>query len=206
MKPILKSLAIVAAGLVGLSAEINAQDAKPAADAKPAPAPASAKVKVTIETSKGNIELELDGAKAPISTANFVSYIKKGHYAGTIFHRVIPGFMIQGGGFTADMNQKATDAPIKNEASNGLKNDRGTISMARTSVPDSATSQFFINLVDNKGLDAPNPDGVGYAVFGKVTKGLEVVDAIAAVPTGVKAGMRDVPSETIEIKSAKVTE
>ena len=206
MKPIFKSLAIVAASLVGFAAEMNAQEAKPAAEAKPQPAPATAKVKITIETSKGNIDLELDGEKAPISAKNFVSYVKKGHYAGTIFHRVIQGFMIQGGGFTADMNQKPTDAPIKNEASNGLKNDRGTISMARTSIPDSATCQFFINLVDNKGLDAPNPDGVGYAVFGKVTKGMDIVDAIAAAPTGVKNGMRDVPTDTIEIKSAKVVE
>ncbi len=204
MKTMLKFLAIFAAGLVGWTAQVKAEDAKPAAEAKPAPAPAAAKVKITLETTKGAIELELDGEKAPKSTENFVNYVKKGHYAGTIFHRVIPGFMIQGGGFTEDMNQKPTEAPISNEASNGLKNDRGTISMARTSNPNSATCQFFINLVDNKGLDAPNPDGFGYAVFGKVTKGMDVVDAIAAAPTGIKGGMRDVPNDTITIKSAKV--
>ncbi len=200
MKSILKCLAIVAAGLVGWTAQLNAQEAKPAAEAKPA----NDKVKLTLETSKGTIELELDGAKAPLSTANFVSYVKKGHYDGTIFHRVIPGFMIQGGGFTADMNQKPTEEPIANEASNGLKNDRGTIAMARTSNPNSATCQFFINLVDNKGLDAPNPDGHGYAVFGKVTKGMDVVDAIAGAATGRVNGMGDVPKETITIKAAKL--
>ena len=205
MKPMIKCLAIVATGLVGFTAQLSAQEAKPAAEAKPAPAPtpASAAVKVTLETSKGIIELELDAAKAPVSTANFASYVKKAHYDGTIFHRVIPGFMIQGGGFTADMAQKPTDAPIKNEASNGLTNDRGTIAMARTGDPNSATCQFFINLVDNKGLDAPKPDGYGYAVFGKVVKGMDVVDAIAAAPTGRKNGMADVPTETITIKSAK---
>ncbi|MDB6137009.1 MAG: Peptidylprolyl isomerase, partial [Verrucomicrobiaceae bacterium] len=187
MKPMLKCLAIVAAGLVGFTAHAHAQEAKPAAEVKPTP-PASAKVKVTLETSKGIIELELDGEKAPLSTSNFVAYAKKNHYDGTIFHRVIPGFMIQGGGFTADMAQKPTEAPIKNEASNGLKNDRGTISMARTGDPNSATCQFFINVVDNKGLDAPNPDGHGYAVFGKVVKGMDVVDAIVGAPTGTKGG------------------
>ncbi|MDB6076158.1 MAG: Peptidylprolyl isomerase [Verrucomicrobiaceae bacterium] len=201
----IQCLAIVAAGLVGFTAHLNAQEAKPA-ETKPATPPATAKVKITLETSKGNIELELDGGKAPVSTANFVSYAKKGQYTDSIFHRVIPGFMIQGGGFTADMVQKPTDAPIKNEASNGLTNDRGTISMARTGNPDSATCQFFINLVDNKGLDRPNPDGHGYAVFGKVVKGMDIVDAIAAAPTGVKNGMRDVPTDTISIKSAKVAE
>lgn len=205
MKPMLKCLAIVAAGLVGFTAQANAQEAKPAAEAKPTP-PATAKVKITLETSKGIIELELDGEKAPVSTANFVSYAKKGQYDGTIFHRVIPGFMIQGGGFTPDMAQKPTAAPIKNEASNGLKNDRGTIAMARTGDPNSATCQFFINVVDNKGLDAPNPDGYGYAVFGKVVKGMDVVDAIVGVPTGRVNGMGDVPKDTISIKSAKVTE
>ncbi len=202
----IQCLAIVAAGLVGFTAHLNAQEAKPAAEAKPATPPATAKVKITLETSKGIIELELDGEKAPVSTANFVSYTKKGTYDGSIFHRVIPGFMIQGGGFTPEMAKKDTDAPIKNEASNGLKNDRGTISMARTSDPDSATCQFFINLVDNKGLDAPNPDGHGYAVFGKVVKGMDIVDAIAAAPTGIVNGMRDVPTEAISIKSAKVKE
>ncbi len=203
MKSTLQFLAIVAAGLTALHAE----DAKPAPEAKPAPAPAAAKtVKVTLETSKGAIELELNAEKAPISVANFVSYVKKGHYDGTIFHRVIPGFMIQGGGFTADMTEKPTTGTIKNEASNGLKNDRGTISMARRGDPDSAGCQFFINLVDNKGLDAPNPDGHGYAVFGKVTKGIEVVDAIAGVSTTNKGPYQNVPDEAVVIKSAKVAE
>ncbi len=177
----------------------------------PAPAgaaPAAAKVvKVTMETSKGTIEVELDAAKAPLSVANFVAYAKKGHYDGTTFHRVIPGFMVQGGGFTPDMAQKKTDAPIKNEGGNGLLNKRGTLAMARTPIPDSATSQFFINVADNSMLDRANSgDGVGYAVFGKVTKGMEVADAIVGVPTATKGGHRDVPAEPIIIKSVKVTE
>ncbi|MBQ5794965.1 MAG: peptidyl-prolyl cis-trans isomerase, partial [Kiritimatiellae bacterium] len=142
--------------------------------------------KAVIETSMGTITLELDDAKAPETVANFVKYAKDGHYDGTIFHRVIDGFMIQGGGFTKDMNQKETRQPIRNEAMNGLKNVRGTIAMARTMVVDSATSQFFINLVDNNFLDfqSPTPQGFGYAVFGKVTDGMSVVDAIAKVKTG----------------------
>jgi cyclophilin family peptidyl-prolyl cis-trans isomerase len=176
---------------------VHAQE--PAAtDAKP--------VKVTIETSKGAIELELNAAKAPVSVANFVNYAKKGHYEGTVFHRVIPDFMIQGGGFTADLQQKPTDPPIKNEGNNGLKNTRGSIAMARTSVPNSATSQFFINVKDNSFLDYPGSDGYGYAVFGKVTKGMEVVDAIVSVPTTAAAVGRDVPTEPITIKSVKVAE
>jgi cyclophilin family peptidyl-prolyl cis-trans isomerase len=206
MKPAFKSLAVIAACLAGFAASVIAQDAKPAAEPKPETTPAPAPVKIILDTTKGTIELELDGVKAPVSTANFVSYVKKGQYDGTIFHRVIPGFMIQGGGFTADMNQKPTDAPIKNEASNGLKNDRGTIAMARTSNPNSATCQFFINVVDNGGLNAPNPDGFGYAVFGKVTKGMDVVDAIVGVPAGNKGMHQNVPSEPITIKSAKVAE
>ena len=137
-----------------------------------------------METSKGTIELELDAAKAPISVANFVSYVKKGHYDGLIFHRIIPDFMAQGGGFTPDMQQKATDANIQNEAKNGLKNVKGTLAMARTPDPHSASSQFFINLKDNSFLDYPGQDGWGYCVFGKVSKGQEVVDAMAAVATG----------------------
>ena len=138
-------------------------------------------MKVLMETSMGTITLELDEAKAPETVRNFVDYAKAGHYDGTIFHRVIDGFMIQGGGFTKDMNQKPTRAPIRNEAMNGLKNARGTIAMARTMVVDSATSQFFINLVDNDFLDftSPTPQGFGYAVFGEVTDGMKVVDAIA---------------------------
>jgi cyclophilin family peptidyl-prolyl cis-trans isomerase len=175
--------------------------------AKEAPAPAAKIVKVTMETSKGTIELELDKEKAPISVANFVAYAKKGHYDGTIFHRVIPGFMIQGGGFSPDMNQKATDAPIKNEGGNELANKRGTIAMARTQIPDSATSQFFINVADNAMLDRANSgDGVGYAVFGKVTKGMDVADAIVGVPTKNVGPHANVPSEPITIKSVKIAE
>ena len=206
MKPMLKCLAIIAAGLAGFAASVNAQEAKPAAESKPETASAPAPVKITLDTSKGAIEIELDTAKAPVSAANFISYVKKGHYDGTIFHRVIPGFMVQGGGFTADMNQKAVDAPIKNEADNGLKNDRGTLAMARTSNPNSATSQFFINVVDNGGLNRPNPDGFGYAVFGKVTKGMDVVDAIVSAPSGNKGQHQNVPTEAITIKSAKLAE
>ncbi|WP_293645393.1 peptidylprolyl isomerase [Thiolapillus sp.] len=163
-------------------------------------------VKVVMETSKGNIELSLDQDKAPISVANFLRYVDEGFYNGTIFHRVISGFMIQGGGMGEDMQKKATHEPIKNEAKNGLKNKRGTIAMARTGDPHSATSQFFINHKDNDNLDYPSFDGWGYAVFGKVTKGMDVVDAIAATPTAVKNGRRDVPVETILIKSIKRVE
>ena len=160
---------------------------------------------VILTTSKGEIEIELDSEKAPISSENFLAYVDAGHYDGTIFHRVIPGFMVQGGGFTPDMDQKSTKDPIKNEATNGLKNDRGTLAMARTGVVDSATAQFFINVVDNDFLNhsSPDPRGYGYAVFGKVTKGMDVVDAIVGVPTGSKGGHQDVPSEPIVIESAK---
>lgn len=197
-------LKIVAAGLLSLAAGVHAQE-QPAAKPE-TPKPQSTKVKVTLETSKGTIELELDQAKAPISVQNFVAYVKKGHYVGTIFHRVIPGFMIQGGGFTADMNQKATEQPINNESQNGLKNVRGSIAMARTSDPNSATSQFFINVKDNANLDYPSFDGVGYAVFGKVTKGLDVVDAIVGVQTTRKGPHGDVPAEAITITKATVSE
>jgi cyclophilin family peptidyl-prolyl cis-trans isomerase len=161
---------------------------------------------VILETTKGTIELELDAEKAPISTANFIEYVKSGQYDGTIFHRVIPDFMVQGGGFTPDMSQKSTRAPIKNEATNGLKNLRGTIAMARTGVVDSATCQFFINVKDNTFLNhtSPNPQGYGYAVFGKVSKGMDVVDAIVSVKRGRKGPHDDVPLETISITSAKV--
>lgn len=160
---------------------------------------------VILETSLGNITLELDAGKAPLTVANFLSYVDSGHYNGTIFHRVIDGFMIQGGGFAPDMVQKPTAAPIKNEAANGLSNRRGTIAMARTSVVDSATSQFFINVVDNSFLDfrAPTPDRFGYCVFGRVTAGMDVVDKIRKVPTGFVAGMQDVPLQPVQILSAK---
>ena len=163
--------------------------------------------KATMETSMGTITLELDDAKAPETVANFVRYAKDGHYDGTIFHRVIDGFMIQGGGFTKDMNQKETREPIRNEAMNGLKNLRGTIAMARTMVVDSATSQFFINLVDNSFLDFqnPTPQGFGYAVFGKVVDGMDVVDQIAKVKTGFSGPHQNVPEEAIVIKKVAVS-
>ena len=164
--------------------------------------------KVTIETSMGTITAELDDVKAPITVKNFISYVTSGHYNGTIFHRVIDGFMIQGGGFTKDMVQKDTQAPIKNEAANGLKNARGTLAMARTMVVDSATSQFFINLVDNDFLNyrGPDPRMFGYAVFGKVTAGMDVVDKIAKVKTGFAGPHQDVPVEPVVITKVAVAE
>ena len=153
---------------------------------------------------QGTITLELDRAKAPKSVDNFLAYVKKGHYDNTVFHRVIPGFMVQGGGFAPGMDQKATDGPIDNEANNGLKNDKYTVAMARTSNPNSATSQFFINVKDNAMLNAPNPDGYGYTVFGKVVAGADVVDKIRAMRTGNKGPMQDVPVEPITIQSATV--
>ena len=162
---------------------------------------------VRIETSKGDITLELDAANAPITTANFIEYAKEGFYEGTIFHRVIDGFMVQGGGLTADMRDKANKkAPIKNEAANGLKNERGTVAMARTQVVDSATSQFFINVKDNDFLNhtSPTPMGYGYAVFGKVVDGMDTVDAIRQVSTGNSGMHQDVPVEAITINKVIV--
>ena len=182
----LKKLAL-AAGTVLFAANLMA--------ATPAKAP-----HVLLDTTNGQIEIELDPVKAPISTKNFLDYVNSGFYTNTIFHRVIPGFMAQGGGFTQQMQQKETKAPIKNEHKNGLANVRGTLSMARTSVPDSATSQFFINVKDNDFLD----QGDGYAVFGKVVKGMDVVDIIVNSPTTTKQGMQNVPSDPVFIKSAKV--
>lgn len=182
----------------GLSA--HAQDKKPSA---PTPTP-KGKVKAIIETTKGNIELELDADKAPITVENFVKYAKSGHYEGTIFHRVIPGFMIQGGGFDASMTQKKTEAPIQCESKNGLSNLTGTIAMARTSDPHSATAQFFINVKDNKNLDYPSFDGWGYAVFGKVTAGQDVADAIVKVQTTNAGPHQNVPAEPIVINKVTV--
>lgn len=158
--------------------------------------------KATIETSMGTITVELDDERAPATVENFVKYAADGFYDGTIFHRVIDGFMVQGGGFTRDMNQKDTRGPIRIESMNGLKNLRGTIAMARTMVPDSATSQFFINLVDNDFLNftSPTPQGFGYAVFGKVTDGMDVVDQIAKVKTGFSGPHQNVPEEPVVIK------
>ena len=161
-------------------------------------------IKFVIDTSKGNIVIETYPKKAPITVKNFESYVNKGFYNNTIFHRVIDGFMIQGGGFTKDMAQKQTDAPIQNEASNGLKNEKYTIAMARTSIPDSATSQFFINVNNNNFLDYPGQDGAGYCVFGKVIEGQDVVDKIAKLKTRVKNGMGDVPIKAVKINLIKV--
>ena len=160
---------------------------------------------VTIETSLGTMKAELYEDKAPATVANFLAYADEGFYDGTVFHRVIPGFMIQGGGFTPGMEQKPTKPPIKNEARNGLKNERGTLAMARTSVVDSATSQFFVNHRDNGFLDftAPTAQGWGYAVFGRLTEGLDVLDKIAAVPTGRVGWYDDVPKSPVVILSVK---
>ena len=160
---------------------------------------------IRFETTLGSFTVELFEKEAPISAKNFLDYAEAGHFDGTVFHRVIPGFVIQGGGMTADMRQKETRAPIRNEADNGLKNRRGTLSMARTNDPHSATSQFFVNLVDNAFLD-PGRGGAGYAVFGCVTEGMDVVDKIAAVKTGSKGGHQDVPVTPVEVTSAKPVE
>ena len=159
---------------------------------------------VKLETTMGNITIELNEQAAPVTVKNFLGYVEEGFYDGTIFHRVIPGFMIQGGGFTAEMVRKQTRSPIINEANNGLINDRGTIAMARTSDPDSATAQFFINHRDNAPLNYAENVNPGYAVFGRVTEGMEVVDAIASVKTTIRMGMKDVPVESVVIKSASV--
>lgn len=201
MRPSRRNLLLLAllapwAGLASAAAN------KPAVSAK-------RKVKmVTLHTNFGPITLELDAKAAPETVANFMQYAKDGHYDGTIFHRVIDGFMIQGGGFTADMDQKPTRAPIQNEAQNGLKNVAYSIAMARTPDPHSASSQFFINVGDNGFLDfrAANAQGYGYCVFGKVTEGQDVVDRIRKVRTGSRAGHQDVPVENVVIERAEVTE
>ena len=161
--------------------------------------------RVTLETTLGKVVVELYPDKAPDSVKNFLQYVDDGFYGGTVFHRVIPGFMIQGGGFTAEMRQKPTRPPIRNEAGNGLKNTRGTLAMARTGVVDSATAQFFVNVADNDFLNHRDetPRGFGYAVFGKVVEGMEVVDAVAKVKTGRVSGFADVPLEPVVIKSAR---
>ena len=164
--------------------------------------------KVLLKTNKGDITLELDSAKAPKTVANFLQYVKSGHYDGTIFHRVIDNFMIQGGGMTAGLKEKTSGAQIENEATNGLKNVRGTVAMARTSDPHSATAQFFININDNDFLNhtAPNAQGWGYAVFGKVSDGMDVVDTIRKVKTGNAGFHQDVPTEDVVIEKATVLE
>ena len=168
------------------------------------PAAAQDAPKVKLSTSMGDIVVQLEPAKAPKTVENFLQYVKDKHYDGTIFHRVIDGFMVQGGGFSADMAQKPVRAPIALEAANGLKNDKYTIAMARTNVPDSATAQFFINVKDNAMLNARQPSGDGYAVFGKVVQGTDVVDKIKAVATGNKGGHQNVPSSPVTITSATV--
>ena len=203
-------------GLLALPFAVWADE--PAAEAPPTEAPSDLEVApqesipmndiVIMTTSKGVIKIQLDAAKAPLTVQNFLAYVDEGHYDGTLFHRVINNFMIQGGGFDQNMRQKPTRAPIKNEAMNGLKNRRGTIAMARTMVVDSATSQFFINVVDNAFLDfrAPTPQGFGYCVFGEVIEGMDVVDAIKGVPTGHVAGMGDVPLTPVVIESVRRAE
>ena len=191
----LKKIAFAASALFFAA---NLMAATPAANKTPE---ANKAPHVLLDTSFGPIEIELDPVKAPISSKNFLDYVDSGFYNNTIFHRVIPGFMAQGGGFTAQMMQKPTRDSIKNEASNGLHNVRGTLSMARTSNPNSATSQFFINVADNPSLD-PGRDA-GYAVFAKVVKGMDVVDNIVNTQTTSKSGMQNVPNDPILIKSAK---
>ena len=183
----------------------DAPAAPPEAPVPPAPPAlpaAPAGPRVALKTSFGEIVLELNAEKAPKSTANFLAYVKEGFYRGTIFHRVIPGFMVQGGGFTTTMTQKPTKKPIENEAKNGLKNEPYSVAMARTSDPHSASSQFFINVANNEFLNAPGRDGWGYAVFGKVVKGFEVVDKIKAVATGNAGPFQNVPLEPVQIESA----
>jgi cyclophilin family peptidyl-prolyl cis-trans isomerase len=195
--------AMAAAGMfvLVLTGMVQAADT-PAADTAADTAP----VKVLLKTSMGNVTLELDRAKAPLSVANFVQYAESKHYDGTIFHRVIPGFMIQGGGFTAEMQQRPTQPPIKNEAGNGLKNLTGTVAMARTNVVDSATAQFFINAKDNAFLDHrdESPAGFGYAVFGKVVDGMDVVKKIEGVATATQGPHRDVPATPVVIESVTI--
>ena len=159
---------------------------------------------VLLTTNHGQITLELDADKAPKTVENFLNYVKSGHYDGTIFHRVIDGFMIQGGGFSPDMRQKPTEDPVENEANNGLTNDRYTIAMARTSDPHSASAQFFINVNDNDFLNFPGSDGWGYCVFGKVTSGTEVVDKIGKVETGRRSMFSDVPTDDVVIEKAEI--
>ncbi len=161
---------------------------------------------VELKTSQGDIVVEVFADKAPKSADNFIQYVKDGFYNGTVFHRVIDGFMVQGGGFDADMKQKSTRAPIENEARNGLRNEVGTLAMARTADPHSASSQFFINLVANTALDYPSRDGWGYAVFGKVVKGLDVVETIAKLPTANRGFHQNVPVEAVIVNSARVLE
>jgi cyclophilin family peptidyl-prolyl cis-trans isomerase len=209
---------IIVIAIFGLSVACLGDD-KPAAPAPPSPDANNPQTQqnpvepnkitqepkmIKLETTKGDIVIEVNETAAPVTSANFLKYVQDGFYDGTIFHRVIPGFMIQGGGFTPDMTEKPTRAPIVNEAKNGLKNDRGTIAMARLTNPNSATAQFFINHINNSFLNYSGPRNPGYAVFGKVTEGMDVVDEIAKVPTSSKGPYENVPVEPVIIKSAKI--
>jgi len=200
-------LLAISVGLIpfAISAQTPTPAPTPAAQSSSCAQKGNAPVKVKLTTSMGPIVIELDKAKAPISTENFVKYVESGHYNGTIFHRVIDNFMIQGGGFTKDMAQKPVQAQIKNESTNGLKNDNYTVAMARTSVRDSATSQFFINVKDNDFLNytGETPQGFGYAVFGKVVEGKDTVDKIKKVPTGNTGGHQNVPTTPVVIEKAE---
>jgi peptidyl-prolyl cis-trans isomerase A (cyclophilin A) len=189
--------------LIALAVAVTTQ-ARPAAQTPAGAAkPAGADTVVVMKTSMGEIKIKLNKEKAPISVENFLAYVNKKFYDGTVFHRIIPTFMIQGGGHLADLSKKPTAAPIKLESMNGLKNARGTVAMARTGDPNSATAQFFINVVDNPALDA-KAEGTGYAVSGEVIAGMEVVDKIKAVPTTTKNGMQNVPVEPVIIESIRV--
>lgn len=199
---VLSVFLLTGVGLIaGCSEEEISQDKQISEETKKMEAKST---KVKMETSMGDMVIELNGEAAPVTVKNFLGYAEKGFYDGTIFHRVISNFMIQGGGFGPDMERKATEEPIINEASNGLKNERGTIAMARTSHPDSATSQFFINHKANPNLNYTGESNPGYAVFGKVVEGIEVLDKIAAVETTTKGPYRDVPAEPVVIKSVTV--
>jgi cyclophilin family peptidyl-prolyl cis-trans isomerase len=196
---------LLTVGLLTAGALAFSNPALAGPEAKKAAAATAKNPVVVIKTSMGTVKAELYADKAPITVKNFLDYVDGKHYDGTIFHRVIDGFMIQGGGFDKDLNEKKTRAPIKNEASNGLKNTVGTLAMARTPAPDSASSQFFINVKDNAFLDFrdPSPQGIGYAVFGKVIEGMDVVNKIKAVKTGNKGGMGDVPLAPVTIESIR---
>ncbi len=204
MNPALKYFSLTIALLLSTVFTAQLTSASPALSANSSNIPKE--TQVTLNTTLGDIVIELYNTRAPITVANFVGYVNSGHYKGTVFHRVIPGFMAQGGGFTYALRQKSSLAPILNEADNGLKNKRGTIAMARTSDPHSASTQFFINFANNAMLDHSNKttQGWGYAVFGKVIKGMDVVDKMATIPTRGRGPFRsDVPTETIEITGAQ---
>ena len=199
-------LVLSLASALPASAQEEAPAAKEPTAATKAPAAPATNPQVVIETSMGTMVVELFADKAPKTVENFLGYVASGFYEGTIFHRIIPKFMIQGGGFTSDLVKKANRAPVQNEADNGLTNQRGTLAMARTGQPHSATSQFFINTVDNDSLNhsGKNARGWGYAVFGKVVEGMDVIDALSAVKTGTRKRMQDVPFEAVTIKKIAV--